>query len=54
METIKYIEEQIKRLDNRLDPKNPLKQGTRLFLWNEREMWKKLLYNYNKHVMVQA
>jgi hypothetical protein len=41
--TIAFIQQRIDAMDKMLDVKNPLKQATRLYIWDEREWWKDML-----------
>lgn len=48
MQQILFIEDRIKALDKKLDPKNKISQGTRLFLWKCRDEWKQTLAKLKK------
>jgi hypothetical protein len=54
METITFIENRIEAMNKMLDPKNPLKPSTRLFIWDNREWWKNMLDKHKKLAMVRA
>ena len=54
METIIFIENRIEAMNKMLDPKNPIKQSTRLWIWNERDWWKNMLDKHKKLAKVTA